>query len=148
MDKTSKKVTKDPRRVDVARKGREKYMNKLKERILNDAKKVAEILAMQAMKLPALLLMQAMKLSALQAMQAMKLPALSPLQPALTTLPPPQDQMILISMALVYLRSLLSVFVYFLHIILPRPKTKNKSMKNRINDQNYIICFRKNIYDK
>ena len=39
MDKTSKKVTKDPKRIDAARKGREKYMNKLKESILNDAKK-------------------------------------------------------------------------------------------------------------
>ena len=39
MDKTSKKVTKDPKRVDAARKGREKYMNKLKESIPNDAKK-------------------------------------------------------------------------------------------------------------
>ena len=39
MDKTSKKVTKDPKHVDAARKGREKHMNKLKESILNDAKK-------------------------------------------------------------------------------------------------------------
>ena len=39
MDKTSGKVTKDPKRVGAARKGREKYMNKLKESILNDAKK-------------------------------------------------------------------------------------------------------------
>ena len=39
MDKTSEKVTKDPKRVEAARKGREKYMNKLKESILNDAKK-------------------------------------------------------------------------------------------------------------
>ena len=39
MDKTSKKVTKDPKRVEAASKGREKYMNKLKESILNDAKK-------------------------------------------------------------------------------------------------------------
>ena len=39
MDKTSEKVTKDPKRVEVAHKGREKYMNKLKESILNDAKK-------------------------------------------------------------------------------------------------------------
>ena len=42
MDKTSKKVTKDPKRVHAARKGREKYMNKLKESILNDAKKGGE----------------------------------------------------------------------------------------------------------
>ena len=39
MDITSKKVTKDPKGVDAARKGREKYMNKLKKSILNDAKK-------------------------------------------------------------------------------------------------------------
>ena len=50
MDKTLE-VTKDPKRVEAARKGREKYMNKLKESILNDAKKVAEILPIQAMKL-------------------------------------------------------------------------------------------------
>ena len=33
------KVTKDPKRMKAARKGREKYMNKLEEIILNDAKK-------------------------------------------------------------------------------------------------------------
>ena len=41
MEKTEK-VTKDPKRVETARKGREKYMNKLKESILNDAKKGSE----------------------------------------------------------------------------------------------------------
>ena len=94
MDKTSEKVTKDkdPKRVETARKGREKYMNKFKESILDDVKKVAEILPMQAMKLPALLTMQAMKLPASSA---------------------PQDQMILMSMVLVYLLSLPLVFVYF-----------------------------------
>ena len=40
MDKISEKVTKDSKRVEAARKGREKYMNKLKESILNDVKKV------------------------------------------------------------------------------------------------------------
>ena len=54
MEKTSQKITKDPKRVEAARKCRENYMNKLKESILNDERKVAEILAMQAMKLPAL----------------------------------------------------------------------------------------------
>ena len=39
MDKTSEKVTKDPERDEAACKGREKYRNKLKESILNDAKK-------------------------------------------------------------------------------------------------------------
>ena len=39
MDKTSEKITKDPKRVEVGRKGRKNCMNKLKEDILNDAKK-------------------------------------------------------------------------------------------------------------
>ena len=37
--KISLKPTKDPKRLEATRKGREKYMNKLKESILNDAKK-------------------------------------------------------------------------------------------------------------
>ena len=39
MDKTPQKVTKDPKCVEESRKGKEKYMNKLKKSILNDAKK-------------------------------------------------------------------------------------------------------------
>ena len=39
MEKTSQKVLKVPKRVEEVHKGREKYMNKLKESILNDAKK-------------------------------------------------------------------------------------------------------------
>ena len=39
MDKAPEKVTNDPKPVEAARKGREKYMNKLKESILNDVKK-------------------------------------------------------------------------------------------------------------
>ena len=136
MDKTSEKVIKDPKSVEAARKGREKYMNKLKESILNDAKKVAEIPPMQAMKLS----MQAMKLPTLLTMQTMKLPA--------PTTTPPQDQMILMLMVLVYLLSLPSVLVYFLHI---RLKIKNKIMivqrlsmrKKSINHQKDVICFSK-----
>ena len=47
MGKTSQKVKKDPKCVEAARKGRENYMNKLKESILNDAKKGSGILAKQ-----------------------------------------------------------------------------------------------------
>ena len=68
MEKTSQKVTKDkdPKRIDARSKGRENFMTKMKENILNDAKKkVAEILPIQAMKLPAILPIQAMKLPAL-----------------------------------------------------------------------------------
>ena len=41
MDKTPEKVRrdKDPKRVEAAHKGREKYMNKLSKSILNDVKK-------------------------------------------------------------------------------------------------------------
>ena len=39
MNRTSEKVTKDPKRIEVARKDKEKYMNKLKESIVNDVKK-------------------------------------------------------------------------------------------------------------
>ena len=79
MGKISQKVTKDPKRVEATRKGRENYMNKLKESLLNEVKK-AEILAMQAMILPA----------------SPTLPP--PLPTALPTLPPVR----LISMTLVY----------------------------------------------
>ena len=75
-------ITKDLRRVEAACKGRENYMNKLKENILNDAKKVAKV-AMQAMKLPV----------------PPKLPPRLP--PALPALPP-QDPVIFMSMTLVY----------------------------------------------
>ena len=37
--KTSQKVTKDPKRIEAARKGRGNSMNELKESILNDVKK-------------------------------------------------------------------------------------------------------------
>ena len=42
MEKTSEKVTTEPKRVEAARKGREKYKNELKESILNDVKKGSE----------------------------------------------------------------------------------------------------------
>ena len=53
------------------------------------------------------------------------------------------SQMELVSMALVYLLSLPSVFVYFLHITLFSLKIKNLSIKNTINHQKDVICFRK-----
>ena len=135
MNKTSQKVTKnkDPKRVDAERKGRENLIKKIIENILNDAKMGTEILPIQAMKLTALLSIQAMKLPALLTMQTMKLKALPT--------PPPQDQMILMSMVLIYLLPLPLLFVYFLHITLSL-KIKNPSMKNMINKQNDVLCFR------
>ena len=94
-------------------------------------KKVTEILSIQTLKLP---------------IQAMKLPAPPTLPPTLLSAPP-QDKMILMSMALVCLLSLALVFGYFLHITLINLKIKKSSIKNRINHQNDIIYLRK-IYNK
>ena len=110
----------------------------MKQNILNDAKKEAEILPTEAMKVAALLPIQAMKLLALLTIQSMKLPALPT--------PPPQDQMTFMSMALIYLLSSPLVFVYFLHIVLF--SLKKISMKNRINHQNNFICFRSYIINE
>ena len=54
------------------------------------------------------------------------------------------SNMELMSMALVHLLSLPLVFAYFLHKNLLRLQTKNKSMKNKINHQNDVACFRSN----
>ena len=132
MEKTSQKVTKDPTRVEAARKDRKKYMNKLKGSILNDAKKVTEIITMQAMKLPAL-----------PTPRPPLLPALLALPPPLLQALPTPSPVILISMALAYLLSLPLAFAYFLHITFLRLQIKNKSMKIKMNHQNDVICFRK-----
>ena len=80
-------------------------------------------------------------------MQAMKLPAPPTLPPAMPTALPTPPAVILISMALTYLLSLPLAFARFLHITFLRLQIKNKSMKNRMNYQNDVICFRK-IYNK
>ena len=81
----------------------------------------------------------------------MKLPVLPTLPPALPA-PLPEDPVILMSMVLVCLLSLPWGFSYFLHITLPRLQIKNKSIKNRINHQNDVICFKyddeKTLYNK
>ena len=80
-------------------------------------------------------------------MQAMKLPVPPTLPPAMPTALPTPPAVILISMALTYLLSLPLAFARFLHITFLRLQIKNKSMKNRMNYQNDVICFRK-IYNK
>ena len=99
---TYEKATKDPKRVEAGLKGRKNFMNKMKVEILNDAK-IVEILPVQAMKLP-----------------------------ALPTIPPPQDQMGLMSMALACLRSLPLVLVYFLHITLFNLKISQTPKRHHI----------------
>ena len=86
MDKTSQKVTKDPKCVEVACKGRKNYMNKLKESILNDANKGGGDTSNASNETNS------------------SVNTASPLSPALpATLP--QDPVIIMSMALVYLLS-------------------------------------------
>ena len=97
-------------------------MNKLKESILNDAKKDASNASNETTASPTL-------------------------PPPLPTALPTPPQVILLSMTLVYSLSLPLAFAYFLQITLPRLQIKNESMKNRINRQNNGICFRK-IYNK
>ena len=48
MDNKTKPVTKDPKRQEVMCEDRKKYKNKLKESILNDARRVVKILVVQA----------------------------------------------------------------------------------------------------
>ena len=61
---------------------------------------------------------------------------------------PARHSDILMSMVSVYLLSMPLLFVYFLHMTLPRLRIKNLSMKNRINHQNNVICFRSDLYNK
>ena len=130
MDKTLEKITKDPKRVEAARKGREKYMNKLKESVLNDAKKGRGDTTNA-------------NNETTNASNETTTPATSTKNTTTTT----RLNDIYISMALVCLLCLPLVFVYFLNITLPRLKIKNSSMKKKINHQKDVICFRK-IYNK
>ena len=123
MDKTSEKVTKDPKRQERGKKSHETYMKWVKEKIL------------EYDQLPTLSHRICLRLLPL------------PLQVTLCLLPVPmpQDPVILMSMALVYLLSLPLTFVYFLYITLLRLKIKNSSIKNRITHQHDAICVRKNM---
>ena len=107
MDKTSEKVTKDPKRQERGKRSHETYMKRLKEKILEDNQLPTPTPTDRPRLLPL------------------------PLQVTLCLLPlsMPQDQMILMSMALVYLRSLPSFFVYFLYITLLNLKIKNLSLR-------------------
>ena len=119
------KITKDPKRMKAACKGREKYMNKLKEIILNDAKKGSRDTTSASNETTN---------TSNETTNASNETASA----TNTATPHPQAQD-LMSMVLVHLLSLPLVFAYILHIL----KLKNKPMKkNEINQQNDFICFR------
>ena len=123
MDKTSEKVTKDPKRQEQGKKSHETYMKRLKEKILEDN----------------------------------QLPIPSPMdRPTASTSSSTGDPMLSTPSHItrpngtyVYGVGIIAVVaigvcVYFAYNTF---QPKNSSMKNRINHQNDIICFRK-IYNK
>ena len=120
MDKTSEKVTKDPKRVEAACKGREKYMNKLKESILNDTKKDDK--------------------DTINASNETTSTTNAATNPATTTRS---------NDTYVYGVGMLSVLaigvcVFFAHNT-SQAKNKKQANEKRINHQNEVICFSKNI---
>ena len=135
MGKTSEKVTKDPKRVEAASKGREKYMNKLKGSILNDAKKGSRDTTNTSNE------------------------TTSPTTNASneTTGPANNTTTIRSSDTSVYGVGILAVLAIGVCVFLAyntsqaknkkQANEKKKNKKNRINQQNDVICFRK-IYNK
>ena len=123
MDKTSEKVTKNPKRQERGKKLHETYMKRVEEKIL----KIANWLP-----LPLRIGLCLLRLLLRVILCLLPLPIL-------------QYRMILMSITLVYLLSLPLVFVYFLHITLFSLKIKKLSMKNKINHQNDVLCFRKKL---
>ena len=123
MEKTSEKVTKNPKRQERGKKLHETYMKRVEEKIL----KIANWLP-----LPLRIGLCLLRLLLRVILCLLPLPIL-------------QYRMILMSITLVYLLSLPLVFVYFLHITLFSLKIKKLSMKNKINHQNDVLCFRKKL---
>ena len=121
MDKTSEEVTTDPKRVEAARKGREKYINKLKESILSDVKKGSEDTT-----------------NASNETSSATNNSSNETTSVTNTATTRSNHTYVYGVGI--LAALTLVFVYFLHTTLF--SLKNTSMKNRINHQNDVICFR------
>ena len=125
MDKTSQKVTKDPRRQEWGKNSYETHMKRIKEKILKE-------------------------LSTPSSMDRS-----TPSTPSSTGKPTPftpsfTGKSALSRSSFINTDVLPLVFVYFFRITLPRSQIKSKSMKN--NHQNDITCFRsddeKMLYNK
>ena len=128
MDKTSEKVTKDPRRVERGKKSHKMYMKRIKEKILEDNQ------------LPTLSTFS----STGEPTPSTSSSTGDPTPSTCSQYTRPIDTYVC---GVGCLWSLPLVFVYCLHITLFNLKIKNLSMKKRINHQNDVICFRK-IYNK
>ena len=126
MDKTSEKVTKDPKCIESGRKGRKNFMNKLKKDILNDAKKGSG--------------------DTTNTSNETTIPTTNASNEAtgLTNIAttPANNTTTTCLWGWYTCCPCHMVLVYFLHITLSL-KVKNSSVKNRMNHQNDVICFRK-----
>ena len=126
MDKTSQKVTKDkdPKRVDVGRKGRGSFIKNLKENILNDAKKGGGNTTNSSNETTSATNNASNETTSVTNIATTR----------------SNDTYF-------YGVGIIAVFAngvcVFLHITLFNLKIKNSSMKKRINHQNEIICLKK-----
>ena len=127
MDKTSQKVIKDPKRVEAARKGREKYMNKLKESILNNAKKGSGD-----------------TINASNETTSATNTATTPVKSTNNTTTSRSNDTYVYGVGMI---AVVAIGVCVFLMYKASQASKNSSLKNRINHQNDVICFRK-IYNK
>ena len=136
MDKTSQKVTKDkdPKRIDAGRKGRKNFMNKMKENILNDAKKGSEDTTNSSNETTS-----PTNNSSNETTNATNNASNETTRVSNTATTRSNDTCVYGVGILAVLA--IGVSVFFVYNLLTL-KIKNSSMKNRINNQNVVICFR------
>ena len=132
-DKTSQKVTidKDSKCVDAGRKGRENFMKKVKENILNDAKKGGGDTTNSSNETTS-------PTTGVTSSSSNKTSSVT------------NTATIRSNDAYVYgvgILAVLAIGVCVFFTTLLRLKIKKLSMKNKINHQNDVICFKK-IYNK
>ena len=127
MDKTPQKVTKEPKRVEAARKGRENYMNKLKESILNESEKGSGDTS-----------------NASNETTGTTNTAITPANSTNNTATTRSSDTYVYGIGILAVLAI-AVCVFFTYNA--SKAAENKSMKNRINHQNNVICFTK-IYNK
>ena len=136
MDKTSQKVTKDkdPKRIDAGRKGRKNFMNKMKENILNDAKKGSEDTTNSSNETTS-----PTNNSSNETTNATNNASNETTRVSNTATTRSNDTCVYGVGILAVLA--IGVSVFFAYNLLTL-KIKNSSTKNRINNQNVVICFR------
>ena len=127
MDKTPQKVTKEPKRVETARKGRENYMNMLKESILNDAEKGSGDTS-----------------NASNETTGTTNTATTPANSTTNTATTRSSDTYVYGIGIL---TVLAIAVCLFFTYNTSQAAKNKSMKNTINHQNDVICFTK-IFNK